>query len=124
MAQKYAPKFRALVHDAKKRVPEMTVDAVKDKIDRGDRFYLIDVREEGEWKKGHLPRATHLCKGLIEREIERTVRDHLETIILYCGAGNRSALAAESIRKMGYINTCYMRGGFADWRDAGYFIES
>ena len=124
MRQKYAPKFRAMVHEAKKRVPEITVDQVKDKLDRGIRFILLDVREEDEWKKGRLPRAVHLCKGLIEREIERTVRDNLEVIVVYCGAGNRSVLAADSIRKMGYNNVSYMRGGFYDWRDAGYFIEN
>lgn len=117
---KHAPRFLRLVEAAKKNVRETTVEAVKERLDRGGKFHLIDVREESEWAAGHLPRAVHLGKGIIERDIEGIIPDTRAEIIVYCGGGYRSALTAESLCKMGYENVISMDGGFRGWRDAGY----
>jgi rhodanese-related sulfurtransferase len=109
--------FENLVQDAKTRVHELTVDQVKSKMDRGDRFQLIDVREESEWAKDHLPQAIHLGKGIIERDIESRLPDHGAELILYCGGGFRSALAADNLQKMGYKNVWSMDGGIREWRE-------
>ncbi len=121
MAQ-HAPGFLKLVHDAKTRIKELTVDQVKAKLDRGERFQLIDVREESEWAKDHLPRAAHLGKGIIERDIEQRIPDPAAEIVLYCGGGFRSALAADNLQKMGYTNVWSMDGGIRGWREAGYSL--
>jgi len=109
--------FEKLVQEAKTRVHELTVDQVKSKIDRGDRFQIIDVREESEWARDHLPHAIHLGKGIIERDIETKVPDHGAELILYCGGGFRSALAADNLQKMGYKNVWSMDGGIREWRE-------
>ena len=116
---KHTPRFLKLVEDAKSRIRELTVDDVKEKLDRGERFHLIDVREESEWAKGHLPRAVHLGKGIIERDVESRIPDTAAEIVLYCGGGFRSALAAESLQKMGYENVRSVAGGFRAWKEAG-----
>ena len=87
-------------------------------------FLLIDVREESEWQAGHLPNATHLGKGIIERDIEKRVPDPKTPLVLYCGGGYRSALAADALQRMGYANVESMAGGFSAWRDAGFEIET
>ena len=120
---KHSPGFLRLVEDAKKRVREISIDEVKGLLDRGASFHLIDVREESEWAKGHLPHAFHLGKGIIERDIETAVDDPGAPIVLYCGGGFRSALAADNLQKMGYVNVMSMDGGWRDWTDAGYPIE-
>ena len=112
--------FLRLVEDARRRIREVSIAEVKARLDRGASFHLIDVREESEWSKGHLPRATHLCKGIIERDIENAVADHSAEIVLYCGGGFRSALAADNLQKMGYTNVASMDGGWRDWTGAGY----
>jgi len=116
MAQ-HSSGFEKLVQEAKTRVHELTVDQVKSKIDRGDRFQIIDVREESEWARDHLPEAIHLGKGIIERDIETRVPDHGAELILYCGGGFRSALAADNLQKMGYKNVWSMDGGIREWRE-------
>jgi rhodanese-related sulfurtransferase len=116
MAQ-HSSGFEKLVQDAKTRVHELTVDQVKSKLDRGDRFQLIDVREESEFARDHLPQAVHLGKGIIERDIETRVPDHGAELILYCGGGFRSALAADNLQKMGYKNVWSMDGGIREWRE-------
>ena len=116
----HAPGFLQLVADAKKRVRECGVDEVKARLDRGDTFILVDVREESEWAKDHLPQAIHLGKGVIERDIEQQVPDHAAELVLYCGGGFRSALAADNLQKMGYSNVWSMDGGIRDWRNKGY----
>lgn len=121
--KKHSPKFLAIVTDAKTRVRETTVAQVKEKMDRGDRFYLIDVREDNEWQKSHLPHAMHLGRGILERDIEVTIPDTSAEIILYCGGGFRSALAADNLQKMGYTNVISMDGGFSGWSNAGYPLE-
>src|SRR5437588_2205767 len=123
MAAQHSPRFLKLVLDAKARVQELTVDQVKTLIDRGHTFHLVDVREESEWAKDHLPRAIHLGKGVIERDVEARVPDTGAEIVLYCGGGFRSALAADNLQKMGYTNIFSMDGGIRGWRDKGYPLE-
>lgn len=117
---KHAPRFLKLVDDAREHVHEVTIDEVKPRIDRGEKFHLIDVREESEWAEGHLPNSIHLGKGIIERDIEARVSDANAEVVLYCGGGYRSALAAEALMKMGYRNVISMDGGIRAWREAGY----
>ena len=120
MAHQHPPRFLKIVDDAKSRVRETNVDAVKTRIDRGDRFLLVDVREESEYAKDHLPGAIHLGKGIIERDIEARVPELNTEMILYCGSGFRSALAADNLQKMGYTYVISMDGGIRDWREKGY----
>jgi len=117
---KHSPRFLNIVNDAKSRVRETTVDAIKARLDRGDTFVLIDVREESEYAKDHVPGAKHLGKGIIERDIESIVPDTAAEIVLYCGGGFRSALAADNLQKMGYTNVISMDGGIRGWREKGY----
>jgi rhodanese-related sulfurtransferase len=120
MAVQHSPRFLKLVQEAKKHVKEVTVDQVKAKLDRGEKFQLVDVREESEWAKDHLPGAIHLGKGIIERDAEQRLPDPNAEIVLYCGGGFRSALAAENLQRMGYTNVLSMDGGIRDWRAKGY----
>jgi rhodanese-related sulfurtransferase len=117
---KHSPRFLQIVGAAKKRVRETNVDEVKARLDRGDKFVLIDVREESEYAGDHLPGAIHLGKGILERDIEERVPDTATPLVLYCGGGYRSALAADNLQKMGYTNVLSMDGGIRDWRDKGY----
>jgi len=120
---KHAPGFLALVNDAKKRIREVSCDEVKRRLERGESFALLDTREESEWARGHLPRALHLSKGIIERDIEAAYPDPATPIVLYCGGGFRSALAADSLQKMGYTDVVSMDGGWREWTDKGYPTE-
>lgn len=115
----HSPRFLQLVQDVKKRVKECTVADVRARMDRGENFHLVDVREESEWAKGHLPHAIHLGKGIIERDVEKTFPNPAVPIVLYCGGGYRSALAADNLQKMGYANVISMDGGFKGWANAG-----
>ena len=117
---KHSPAFLRLVDDAKTRVRQTDVQDIKRRLDAGEKFTLVDVREDGEWARGHLPGAIHLGKGIIERDIEEVVPDHGAPIVLYCGGGFRSALAADNLQKMGYTNVLSMDGGWRDWLGAGY----
>ena len=116
----HSPQFLKLVQDAKSRVKETTVDEIKTRLDGGDKFLLIDVREESEFAKDHLPGAVHLGKGIIERDIETKVPDLTAELVLYCGGGFRSALAADNLQKMGYRNVLSMDGGIREWREKKY----
>ncbi len=116
----HSPRFLETVNDAKKRVRQTTVEDVKQKMDRSEKFYLVDVREDNEWNQDHLPGAIHLGKGIIERDIETKIPDSTAEIVLYCGGGFRSALAADALQKMGYTNVISMDGGYSGWRNAGY----
>ncbi len=116
---KHSPRFLALVQEALKQVREVSVQSVYERLARGDAFYLIDVREESEWQTGHIPQAVHMGRGVLERDIEVRIPDTGAEIVLYCGGGYRSALAAESLQKMGYTNVWSMAGGFRGWREAG-----
>jgi len=124
MAVQHPPRFLKIVNDAKTRVRETNVDAIKRKIDASEKFTLIDVREESEFAKDHLLGAIHLGKGIIERDIEARVPDLDAEIVLYCGGGFRSALAADNLQKMGYKNVISMDGGIRGWREKGYPLSS
>jgi rhodanese-related sulfurtransferase len=119
----HAPGFLKIVNDAKTRIRETNVQEVKKRLDAGENFILVDTREESEWGRGHLPRAIHLCKGVIEREIEQAVPDKAAPLVLYCGGGFRSALAADNLQKMGYTNVLSMDGGWRGWVEAGFPVE-
>src|SRR5579859_5915988 len=116
----HAEKFLALVNDAKKRIRETDVADVKRRMDAGEKFLVVDVREESEWAQGHLPGAIHLGKGIIERDVEQSVPDTGTKVILYCGGGFRSALAADNLQKMGYSNVESMDGGWKGLIGAGF----
>jgi rhodanese-related sulfurtransferase len=120
---KHAAGFLNLVNDAKTRVKETNVPEVKKRLDAGEKFVLVDTREDSEWARGHLPGAIHLCKGIIERDIEAAVPDKNVEIILYCGGGFRSALAADNLQKMGYTKVISMDGGWRGWTEAGLPVE-
>src|SRR5947209_3628558 len=124
MAHQHSPRFLKLVQDTKTRVRELTVDQVKSKLDRGEQFHLVDVREESEWAKEHLPKAEHLGKGILERDVEQKIPDTGSEIVLYTGGGFRSALATDNLQKMGYTNVFSMDGGVRDWRQKGYPLTS
>lgn len=123
MAKAHAPGFLKIVHDAKTRVRECTVDDVVARRKTGDPFVLVDVREESEYAAGHLPGAVHIGKGVIERDIERLVPDPATPLVLYCGGGFRSALAVDAIQKMGYTNAISMDGGWTAWTQKGHPVE-
>jgi rhodanese-related sulfurtransferase len=120
MAHQHPPRFLKIVDDARSRIRETNVDEVKKRMDRGDKFLLVDVREESEYAKDHLPGAIHLGKGVIERDIEGRVPELNKEMVLYCGGGYRSALAADNLQKMGYANVISMDGGIRGWREKGY----
>ncbi|MGQ0810615.1 MAG: rhodanese-like domain-containing protein [Nitrospiraceae bacterium] len=120
---KHNPGFLKLVGEAKQRVKECTITEVKRRIDHSETFHFIDVREDHEFVKGHAKGARHLGKGIIERDIESVIPDKGADIVLYCGGGFRSALAAENLQRMGYTSVSSMDGGMRAWGEAGYPIE-
>ena len=120
MAHQHPPRFLKIVDDARSRIRETNVDEVKNRLDRGDKFVLVDVREESEFAKDHLPGAVHLGKGVIERDIEARVPQLDTEMVLYCGGGFRSALAADNLQKMGYTKVISMDGGIRGWREKNY----
>lgn len=120
---KHNPGFLRLVEQAKRRVTECTTTDVKAKLDRGEPFHFIDVREDHEYAKDHAKGARHLGKGIIERDIETVIPRKQDQIVLYCGGGFRSALAADALQQMGYANVRSMEGGIKAWREAGYPME-
>ena len=119
----HAPKFLSIVNDAKKRVRETNVADVKRRIDAGEKLTLVDVREESEWAHGHLPGAIHLGKGIIERDIEARIPGTDTKLILYCGGGFRSALAADNLQKMGYQSAISLDGGWRALKESGLPVE-
>ncbi|MDX1532511.1 MAG: rhodanese-like domain-containing protein [Rhodothermales bacterium] len=124
MSKTHSPRFEALVDDARGRITETDADAVHERIERGDDFVLVDVRERDEWDRGHLPGAIHLSKGVIERDAEQAIPDLGADVVLYCGGGYRSALAADNLRKMGYARVASMDGGWRAWTERGYATEA
>ena len=120
MAHQHPPRFLKIVDDAKTRIRETGIGEVKARMDRGEKFLLVDVREESEFAKDHLPGAIHLGKGVIERDIEARVPELDTEMVLYCGGGFRSALAADNLQKMGYTNVISMDGGIRGWREKNY----
>ncbi|MBA3313657.1 MAG: rhodanese-like domain-containing protein [Planctomycetota bacterium] len=123
MAKQHAPRFLAIVNDARSRIRECNVDDVKRRLDKGETLNLVDVREESEYASGHVPGAVHLGKGVIERDIEAKFPDPDAELVLYCGGGYRSALAADNVQKMGYTNVISMDGGWRGWKEAGLPTE-
>jgi rhodanese-related sulfurtransferase len=116
----HSEKFLRIVEDARTRIREIGPAEVKRKLDAGEHFHLVDVREENEWVKGRLPGARHLGKGVLERDIEKAIPDTDAEIVLYCGGGFRSALAADNLRKMGYTRVFSLVDGWRGWTAAGY----
>ena len=112
--------FLKLVREAKTRIKEEDYRDIKKKLDAGEPMIIIDTREDNEWARGHIPNAVHLGKGVIERDIEKTIPDKDATLVLYCGGGYRSALAADNLQKMGYRNVISMDGGWRGWTEAGF----
>jgi rhodanese-related sulfurtransferase len=122
MARQHSVRFLRIVEDARKRIREVDIDQVKAMLDRKDKFLLVDVREESEYAKDHLPGAIHLGKGIIERDIEERVPELRTPLVLYCGGGYRSALAADNLQKMGYTSVLSMDGGIRGWREKGFSL--
>jgi rhodanese-related sulfurtransferase len=112
--------FLKLVKEAKTRIKEEDFRDIKKKLDAGEPMIIIDTREDNEWARGHIPNAIHLGKGVIERDIEKAIPDKDATLVLYCGGGYRSALAADNLQKMGYRNVISMDGGWRGWTEAGF----
>jgi len=123
MAKQHAPGFLKIVRDAKTRVTECTVADVRARLAAGEAFTLVDVREEGEYAAGHAAGAVHIGKGVLERDVEAKVPDPATPLVLYCGGGFRSALAADALGKMGYTNVASMDGGWAEWTKQGLPVE-
>jgi len=119
----HSSRFLQLVTQARSHIQETTAQAVFNDMQNGKAPLLIDVRESSEWVKGHLPGALHLSKGVIERDIEKTIPNVETPIILYCGGGFRSALAAYNLTQMGYTQVISMDGGFSEWIKQGYPVE-
>jgi rhodanese-related sulfurtransferase len=116
----HATGFLKLVNEAKTRIKEADFRDIKKRLEAGEKMILVDTREDSEWVRGHIPGAIHLSKGIIERDIEKTVPDHNTPLVLYCGGGFRSALAADNLQKMGYTNVISMDGGWRGWTEAGF----
>ena len=119
----HSPGFLRLVDDARRRVRETDCEAVRRRQLAGEALLLVDVREDREWAQGHLPGAIHLGNGIIERDAETRLPDPGAEIILYCGGGYRSALAADALQKMGYQRVVSMDGGWRRWGELGYPTE-
>ena len=118
----HAQGFLNLVNDAKQRIKQETFRETKKRLDNGEKLILVDTREDAEWARGHIPGAIHLGRGIIERDIEKTIPDKGAPIVLYCGGGFRSALAADNLQKMGYPNVISMDGGWRGWTEAGFSL--
>jgi rhodanese-related sulfurtransferase len=120
----HSPGFLRLVADARSRIHEVTIHDVERMRREREPVQIVDVREEDEWKRGHLPGARHLCKGVLERDIEKAVPDHGAHLVLYCGGGFRSALAADNLQRMGYTHVESMDGGWRAWTAAGLPVST
>ncbi len=123
MAKQHSPGFLKIVADAKTRVTECTVADVAMRIEAGEKLLLIDVREESEYAVGHIPGAIHISKGVMERDVETVIPDPATEVILYCGGGYRSVLAADNLIKMGYTNIISMDGGWSGWTSKGLAVQ-
>ena len=119
MPKQHGPQFVALCDDAKTRIQEISASATKAMLETGESLVLVDVREQSEWDAGHAEGAIHLGKGVIERDVEMTIPNRDATIVLYCGGGFRSALAADALQHMGYLNVYSLAGGWRAWRANG-----
>ena len=123
MAKQHAERFLKAVEQARQQIKELSIQQVREKLEKSESFRLLDVREGEEYPRGRLPRAESLCKGILERDIEKLVPAPATAIVLYCGGGFRSALAAESLQRMGYSNVSSMWGGWSAWKESGFPTE-
>jgi len=121
---KHSEAFVRLVNESRAQIRETNVAEVKARLDAGEKFTLVDVREDSEWARGHLPGAVHLGRGIIERDIEERFPDKTVELVLYCGGGYRSAMSADNLQKMGYTNVSSMDGGWRGWNEAGLPTET
>ena len=121
---KHSEGFLKLVNNRKERIREVTVSEARDRLKTNPEAKLVDVREDNEWDTAHALGAIHLGKGIIERDVEVTIPDKTTEVILYCGGGYRSALAADVLQEMGYTNVFSMAGGWKAWKEAGAPVES
>lgn len=119
----HSPRFEKLCADARAKVTEISAEEIADRIAKGTRFTLVDVREESEFARGRIKTARHIGRGIIERDVEKAIPDLDADIVLYCGGGYRSALSAESLQKMGYRNVKSMAGGWRGWTEKGLPTE-
>lgn len=124
MVMTHNPGFLKLVDAVKPRIRECSIAEVKAKLDRGERLHFVDVREDREFAKARAAGAKHIGRGVLERDIEAVIPDREAEIVLYCGGGFRSVLAAAALQAMGYTNVTSMAGGIRAWRAAGYPIET
>jgi rhodanese-related sulfurtransferase len=120
---KHSPGFLKLVEEAKSRIRQADVREIKRRLDVGENLVLVDVREESEWAAGRLPGAVHIGKGILERDVESAFPDKGAPLVLYCGGGFRSALAADNLQKMGYTNIISMDGGWRGWLESNFPVE-
>ena len=121
---KHSEAFVRLVNESRVRVNEINVAQVKKRLDAGEKFTMVDVREDNEWARGHIPGAVHLGRGIIERDVENRFPEKNVELVLYCGGGYRSAMSADNLQKMGYTNVSSMDGGWRGWTEAGYPTET
>lgn len=121
---KHSEAFVRLVDESRARIKETSVAEVKKRLDAGEKFALIDVREDGEWARGRIPGAVHLGRGIIERDVEHHFPDKTVELVLYCGGGYRSAMSADNLQRMGYTNVSSMDGGWRGWTASGFPIET
>jgi len=119
VALAHSPGFQKLVQDARTRVHQFTIDEFVSRLRAGERYILLDVREDAEWAVGHIPSAHHISRGVLEREIERMIPEKDAAIVLYCGGDDRSALAADNLQKMGYANVASLDEGLPGWTARG-----
>lgn len=117
---KHSEAFVRLVDRVMPEIKEMTIEEVKSKLESGENFHLVDVREDNEWDKGRIKGSVHIGRGVIERDIEKLIANKKDLVVLYCGGGFRSALAAHNIQFMGYENVYSMQGGIRAWREKSY----
>jgi rhodanese-related sulfurtransferase len=119
----HSPGFLKIVDESRGKIKETDVSTIRGRLLRGEKFHLIDVREDNEWAKGRIKGALHIGRGVLERDIENAIPDKAAEIVLYCGGGFRSAMAADNLQRMGYSRVLSMDGGFRGWAEAGGDIE-
>ncbi len=119
----HSPGFLRLVEDARRRIRQFGIDEFLARLQSGERYVLIDVREDCEWARGHLPGAHHIGRGVLERDIEKAIPEKDAPIVLYCGGGYRSALSADNLQRMGYTNVTSLDGGWRGWIERGLPVE-
>jgi rhodanese-related sulfurtransferase len=124
VAHAHAPGFLALVRDAKTRIREFGIDEYQERLARGERWILVDTREDREWDASRIKGAVHLSRGVIERDIEALYPDKATPLVLQCGGGFRSALSADNLQKMGYTNVVSLAGGIREWIERGLPLET